>query len=50
LETLNDWCVETSLYVDFALEPDGSLSSYSSQQAEFEDNINRYVKYADSYH
>lgn len=49
-DTLNDWCIELSMYADFALNPSGNLTSYSSKASEYADNMNRYIKIMDTYY
>jgi len=49
VDTLNEMCLEVSMYVDFALEPDGSLISYTDSNREYQDSIDRMVKILDSY-
>lgn len=46
---LNDWYIELSMYVDFAKNPSGSLSSYRSNDREYQDSISRYEKMAKNY-
>jgi len=48
-ETLNEISLEIDMYVDFALEPAGSLSSYTSTEDEYNNTIDRLVKILDSY-
>ena len=48
-DTLSDLCLELSMYVDFALEPTGSLTSYTSKNREYIDSIDRLAKIIDSY-
>lgn len=44
LEALNELCLEINLYVDFILEPSGSLSSYTSSNRTYQSNIERLIK------
>lgn len=49
VDALNELCLELSMYVDFSLEPEGSLNSYTSQETEYHNAIDRLVKILDSY-
>ena len=49
IDTINEMCLELSMYVDFALEPSGSLNSYTSQETTYHNTIDRLVKILDSY-
>ncbi len=49
VDTLNELCLELSMYVDFALEPSGSLSSYTSSEGDYQNSIDRMIKVIDSY-
>lgn len=46
IEALQSWWVETSMYADHALNPDGNLNSYASAASEYQNNIQRYQKQA----
>lgn len=46
MDALQDWWIESSLYADIALTPDGSLNSYSSTVSTYQENIQRYQKVA----
>lgn len=47
MDLLHDWWVESGLYADLAMNPEGSLASYTSAISDFQDNIDRYAKNAD---
>ena len=47
-ELLREWNLESSMYVDFALEPSGSLISYGNEMGEYQDTMHRFQKEADS--
>lgn len=49
VETLNDLCLELDMYVDFALEPSGTLNDYTSTETDYKNAIDRLVKVMDSY-
>lgn len=49
VDILNELCLEVSLYRDFAIEPSGSLSSYTSSEREYQSSIDRMIKTLDSY-
>ena len=49
VNTLNELCIEVSMYADFALEPSGSLSSYTSTEKDYQNSIDRMIKLIDSY-
>ena len=41
---LNEWLIELDLYSDFALDPSGSLSSYTTSKDEYEEKMKRFQK------
>ena len=47
-EILREWNLESSMYVEFALEPSGSLVSYGNEMGEYQDTMSRFQKEADS--
>ena len=47
--TLNELYVEVSVFVDFSLNPSGSLISYTSDYKNYEQNIDKLSKAADIY-
>lgn len=49
VDTLNELCLELDMYVDFALEPEGSLNSYTNAESDYKDTIDRLIKIMDSY-
>lgn len=49
VETLRDWVLESSMYVDYALNPSGSLIEYGNGITEYEENLNRFSKIANAY-
>ena len=49
VDTLSELCLELDMYVDFALEPEGSLNSYTSAESDYKDAIDRLIKIMDSY-
>lgn len=46
MDALQTWWIESSMYADHALEPDGNLNSYISAANEYQNNIKRYQKLA----
>lgn len=50
VSTLNDWCIECSLYVDFALNPSGNLNSYTSTREEYQNSMSKFAKRMDAYY
>lgn len=49
-DTLNEWCIELSMYADFALNPSGNLSSYTSKAREYSETMDRFIKIMDAYY
>lgn len=49
VDTLREWILESSMYVDHALNPSGSLIEYGNAITEYEQNLNRFSKIANSY-
>jgi hypothetical protein len=49
VENLSDWCLESSLYVDFAQNPSGSLVEYRSSMTDYQDSMRRFQKIAETY-
>lgn len=49
VETLSDWVLESSMYVDLALEPSGSLVEYGNNISTYEEKLNRFSKIANAY-
>lgn len=48
--TLNDWCIECNMYVDFALNPSGNLNSYTSTREAYQSSMSKYAKIMDAYY
>lgn len=49
VETLRDWILESSMYVDHAVNPSGSLIEYGNRITEYEENLTRFSKAAKAY-
>ena len=47
-EILREWNIESSVYVEFALNPSGSLMSYGDEIGEYKNTMTRFQKEADS--
>lgn len=43
-DNLREWMLETSMYVDFAENPSGSLIEYGSNISKYEENLSRFKK------
>ena len=49
VSNLRDWVLETSMYVDFAVDPSGSLFEYGNSITSYEENLSRFNKTARAY-
>ena len=49
VDNLREWVLESSMYVDFAVSPSGSLIEYGNSMTEYEESFNRFSKIADSF-
>ena len=47
-ELLREWNLESSMYVEFVVEPSGSLVSYGNEMGGYQDAMSRFQKEADS--
>lgn len=46
---LSDWCIESSLYVEFTMTPSGTMSNYANRNREYDEKLSRFQKIAKSY-
>ena len=49
VDTLRDWILESSMYVEYAVNPSGTLIEYGNGITEYEQNLSRFSKIANSY-
>jgi len=47
-ELLREWNLESSMYVEFVVEPSGSLVSYGNEMGGYQDAMSSFQKEADS--
>ena len=48
-DLINELYLEVSIYAEFALNPSGSLNSYSTEMNEMQQEISKLIKAADIY-